>query len=291
MQTIKRILLPTDFSETATNAFKYALLLADQLDAEIRLLYCLTPAMAVSGVPNYSANITEKLFKTAQDNMLQFMEQGIAEVIGQLDTMPSVTEKVEVGAIVESAKSIAESYEYDLIVMGTKGADSVWDEWFGSISSALLMNAPCPVLIIPSTAQFFPYERICYATDVTWIDTYEGSDLMAAFSPMKPNLHFLHVNQELSEAASVPLENVNLVYDQRNLPYEVSVAEVTAKDVPAAIIEEAENMVSDMIVMMRPHYNFFEQIFHKSKTREVALHSSIPLLVINEGPEMEPGFN
>lgn len=290
MKKIQKILVPTDFSDTASNAFIYALLLADNLGAEIQLLHCVHPGMAVAEMPNYTVDITNKLLEVANDSMLEFTKQGLTSVIQQVKSLPLVSDIVVVGSVTERAKSLAEEHDFDLVVMGTQGATTTWDQLFGSLSSGILMNAPRPVMIVPEHAKFSSYKKFCYATDLNGFEIYSGEELVAAFNPMVPDLHFIHVNREKKEESPFDFELMDLLYDRKNLSFKTTVAETTAKNVSETIIAEAEQQACDLIVMSRPHYSFFDQLFHKSKTREVALHTHLPLLVLNEGPEMRPGF-
>lgn len=290
MRKIQKILVPTDFSGTASNAFTYALFLADHLNAEIQLLHCVHPGMAVAEMPTYTIDITNKLLEIAKENMLEFTKHGLTGVLQRVDSLPLVTDSVEIGTVVERTKSLVKEAHFDLVVMGTQGAASTWDELFGSLASGVLMNAPCPVLIVPEKAKFAAYKKFCYATDLEGFNVYSGREVVEAFSPMVPDLHFIHVSGRKDDGDPFDYEAVNLLYSRQKVHFNVTVTEITATDVPNAIIAEAEKLASDLIVMSRPHYSFFDQLFHKSTTRQVALHTHLPLLVLNEGPEMRPGF-
>lgn len=291
MKSIKKIVVPTDFSDVAANAFIYALLLADKLGAEIQLLHCIHPGMAVAEMPTYSIDISNRLLEIAQDNMLHFTKEGLTSVLQQVKSMPLVSDNVVIGSVAERAQAMVKEEQYDLVVMGTQGATTTWDHLFGSLASGVLMNAPCPVLIVPEKAKFTSFKKICYATDLEGFEVYAGQELVAAFRPMVADLHFIHVTKRGVEEAPFDFELVDLLYNRKDLPFKVTATEVVGTDISTAIIEEAEKLGSNLIVMSRPHYSFFDQLFHKSKTREVALHTHLPLLVLNEGPEMTAGFN
>ena len=57
---LKKILVPTDFSETSKKAFQYALRFAEQFRCEIALLYVVEPATAIIGTPLAVEPFTDK---------------------------------------------------------------------------------------------------------------------------------------------------------------------------------------------------------------------------------------
>jgi nucleotide-binding universal stress UspA family protein len=291
MRVIKKILVPTDFSETAQNAFAYALHLADSVGAELHLLHCVYPGMAVSEVPTYGADITGKLLDVARSNMQEFAQTESARWSSELKSKPTIVQKVEIGGAISTTRMIAEEEHFDLIVVGTHGAHDNWEHLFGTRASGILVDASCPVLVIPENATFSPYKKFCFATDLNHFDALCGSAVVHAFAPMQPDLHFLHVRTKDTENRLLDVGLIQLSYARQQVDFKVEITEMMAKNVAEAIIENARKMDSDLIVMTRHEYNFFEQLFHKSFTREVALQTSRPLLVLNEGAELTPGFD
>ena len=57
---LKKILVPTDFSETSKKAVQYALRFAEQFGCEIALLYVVEPATPMIGAPIGVEPFTEK---------------------------------------------------------------------------------------------------------------------------------------------------------------------------------------------------------------------------------------
>ena len=57
---LKKILVPTDFSETSKKAVQYALRFAEQFGCEIALLYVVEPATPMIGAPPAFEPFTDK---------------------------------------------------------------------------------------------------------------------------------------------------------------------------------------------------------------------------------------
>ncbi len=282
MKPIKKILVPTDFSETALNAYAYALLLADQVGAEIRLLNCVFPSIAVAEVPAFSDGFTGEMLSMANENIESFSDQGLALVAPELKTRPFVSHGVEVGGAVPEIKHIAEADEFDLIVMGTTGAQTTWENLFGSNAAGVLHNAPCPVLIVPPEARFKGLEQLCFATDFENREVFAGKELVQAFQPLNPDLHIVHMQEKQEPEHTLNMELVREMYDRQDLSFRVTYAELPCQDMAKNLLEYATALPCDFLVMVRPHYSLFDQLFHKSYTREVALATKLPLLVLND---------
>ena len=60
MKEINKILVPTDFSETASHAFRYALWFADQVDANLQLLHVIYPEAEPLDFSDYGCEIYPK---------------------------------------------------------------------------------------------------------------------------------------------------------------------------------------------------------------------------------------
>jgi nucleotide-binding universal stress UspA family protein len=112
---IRRILVPTDFSQASDAALAQARELAGALGASIRLVHVLDDA-AVAGA-------------LAADGL----GHDAALLTGPV-----------AGTIVE----YAQSHAADLIVMGTHGRSGVAHLLLGSVAERVVRTAPCPVLTV-----------------------------------------------------------------------------------------------------------------------------------------------
>jgi universal stress protein A len=142
MATITRILVPTDFSEGADEALAYALTLADQVDATVRLVHVFDdPAAVVLDAHVYVP-------------MLPEMRTEIMTTIGRELTARAATAHKDVptevltGAPAKAIVDAAKQHQCDLIVMGTQGRHGVAHLLLGSVAERVVRTAACPVLVV-----------------------------------------------------------------------------------------------------------------------------------------------
>jgi universal stress protein A len=152
MIALKRILVPTDFSETSDAAVKYGLALARAFDARLHLLHVavrhelqvmverqrvidvfLGQDAATKSPPNAARELLATLL-TAQEEKAARAEYVLrASGAG--------------GPYVEIVR-YAKERDIDLIVMGTHGRGFVAHMLMGSVAEKVVRKAPCPVLTV-----------------------------------------------------------------------------------------------------------------------------------------------
>jgi nucleotide-binding universal stress UspA family protein len=140
MTAPRKILVPTDFSETSEHALAYARVIAQSLDATFHLLHVILDAnwqpwsMDTSGVDvrqlmgTWEAQAQERLTKLRPD-----------------ETTVVVT---KVGHPFLEIIRYAKAHDIDLIVMGTHGRGAIEHMLLGSVAEKVVRKAPCPVLTV-----------------------------------------------------------------------------------------------------------------------------------------------
>jgi nucleotide-binding universal stress UspA family protein len=141
---IRRILVPTDFSDAASEAVQAAMVLARSFDAGIELLHVmatvslLPPPMEVVPfsvlMPELSKKVKERLTEEAQ----RVQAAGI----------PCDTHSREGSPHLEIIKR-SQEMGADLIVMGTHGHGGLAHAVLGSVTERVLHKSRCPVLVVP----------------------------------------------------------------------------------------------------------------------------------------------
>lgn len=135
-----RVLVAMDFSEVSKRAAVAALALVDA-GATVTLAHVAPEA---------------DLRAMGAEGLAAIYEQGVAGLFQQLEASLSSSRRVRIDSVLlrgEPAPSIlqlAASGAYDLIACGTHGAAAAGRRFPGSVSSALLRGARCPVLIAPA---------------------------------------------------------------------------------------------------------------------------------------------
>jgi nucleotide-binding universal stress UspA family protein len=147
---IKKILVPIDGSEHSDKALNYALDLAEKYSAEIKLLSVAQPIVATGPIfltqpmmsPSSTAMYVEEI-ATAHEKMLAEAYKKAKEVKPEIVISKKLVNGRPAARIVE----IAKEENFDLIVMGSKGAGGIKDFFLGSVSDRVADQAYCPILL------------------------------------------------------------------------------------------------------------------------------------------------
>jgi universal stress protein A len=141
--SIKRILVPVDFSDCSKKALRYALALAREHSGSLDLLY-------VAALPSYGpvdygpmdyGNLQEEMVASATKELAKT----IAEEIGKAVPAEAI---VRSGVAAREIIDVARTLPADLIVVSTHGRSGLKHVLLGSVAEQVVRHAPCPVLVV-----------------------------------------------------------------------------------------------------------------------------------------------
>ncbi len=142
MQLPKRILVATDFSETADAAFDYAVDLAKPLGARLVVVHCYE--LPVYGFPDgalvASVEVATRIMNAAQAGLDGMVERYKDQI--PIDTV------LRQGVAWEEVKAVSEEVGADLVVIGTHGRRGIARALLGSVAEKILRTSSAPVLTI-----------------------------------------------------------------------------------------------------------------------------------------------
>jgi len=154
---IKKILYPSDMSETSNHAFSYAASLANRYDATITIIHVIKDAKpttenlvtSVIGssqwkelISRNKTEIVEKIRRRLED----FCEETEAEISSCPFLMEEVIVKIG-NPVVEIMKEVDQN-DYDVIVMGAHGHGAITGAVMGSVSRRIVRRSTTPVLVV-----------------------------------------------------------------------------------------------------------------------------------------------
>ena len=157
---MKKILVPTDFSNQAENALKVAAMLAHKYKADIYLLHMLEIPMQEIDPINAHSDIPEALFfmKLAHQKFRDLIESDYLKGIEVYETVKS---DITFNEIKEACKE----YDIDLIVMGSHGASGIKELFIGSNAEKVVRTSEVPVLVIKNEHSSFDIKNFVFASD------------------------------------------------------------------------------------------------------------------------------
>jgi nucleotide-binding universal stress UspA family protein len=134
--SLKRILVPLDFSDCSKKALQYAIPFAKQFEAELTLLSVVEPYPAVP-------EMAPTDFETIADT-----RRGLEELRETVTNAVQAKTMVRTGAPETEIAYAAADIGADLIIIATHGRKGLTRMVLGSTAEKVVRHAPCPVLIV-----------------------------------------------------------------------------------------------------------------------------------------------
>lgn len=280
---MRKILIPTDFSENSMNAIRYATELFKYERSEIYLLHAFSDS-----VYEAKARLVDEIFEELKQKALQKAKDNLEEKRKQiLSFSPNPKHNLhtiaEFGLLVDSVNDWVEKENIDVVVMGTKGETADKKITFGSNTLQVIKYVKCPVLAIPAVYGDVHPKNLLFPTDYQL--PYKRRELKLVSNIAKcfvSKVDFLYVSKFPSLSLRQQ-DNKNFL-EASFCDNQVSFHHETGTDVTKAInIFIIENPI-DMLVMVNTRHSYLENILYQSTIEKIGLKIDIPFLVLQNLP-------
>lgn len=274
---MKKILVATDFSTVADQAFVYAAHLAAHWGAGLVLGHVMSPSPFLAHSPG-------DLIDQALQDMQRQAKAHLAEVSA---TLPDAIRRqvrldleVREGLVIDQLVNMVEEEKGDLLVMGTHGKSGWREVLMGTHAAAMIGRLDIPLLLVPPKTDYRELKHVVYAIDYHDAPDKELLQLrnwMASFDAQLTLLHVEGEDGEVAEDQLFALRNTVAAFDEVD---SIDYAFIEGNDPMLAINDWAETAHADLIIVKHRNQNFFQQLVYKSLSRELSQYTSLPLLVI-----------
>lgn len=265
-----KILVPTDFSANAMNALAFAKQIAKKEGSSITLFY------AFYAVYDFAAQATE-IIAQIEDDAKKAMKKLVKE---GTDEGLTIDYKIQHGSIATAVTSYAYQNDYQLIVMGTQGASGIKKALMGSNTGHVIKESMVPVLAVPASASLPNEEKIGVALELKKEPEACLTKLFRITEAMQLPYDFFHVGEALSFDQQIEFKGLEAYLKEKQPDKSFEFNLITAKSLQIGIQEYLRKNKHVLLVMFSKQKSFFEYLFNKSDSLEMAYHTHVPLLVI-----------
>lgn len=141
MLQIRRILVPTDFSDAADQALRYAIDLASKLGAEVHLVH----AWQLSAYASPSSDLAKGMERDLSNDL-----SALAQRYGAHGVV--IHRSLRMGVPYVEITAAAKDLQCDLVVIGTTGKTGLEHFLLGSVAERIVRTSEVPVLTVRYTA-------------------------------------------------------------------------------------------------------------------------------------------
>lgn len=274
---MNKILVPTDFSDTAENAVNYAINMANFFSANLILLHVNQIPISTPefGIAAYNfAEVKKDSLYTLNEKALKIKKE-----------YPQISEVECFSEIGDSSDLIAEfskNHNVDIVVMGNSGHGSKFKKnIFGSTSVTVAKKIAVPLMIVPPEVKYKAINNMAYACVYdeqieTSTSLMKVRSLNNEFNSLLSVLHVIPENHLINEKEA----NIDVYVENKLSTTEHRTYILTENNVSVGILDFVKDHNMDMIVVEPQKHSLFHSLFHSSVTNELAFFSTVPVLTI-----------
>ncbi|MBP6827161.1 MAG: universal stress protein [Saprospiraceae bacterium] len=295
---LRTITVPVDMSKPAEGALAFAWHLSQKFKAKLDIIYAMDSIFEGS-LPSASGFLSG--YKKTMETELEAFVRDTLKTIGVAYEPPSQrppvpkTEEDEtdgpgmtLNVLYGFPEAVIEerSKKSDLIVMGTTGRGGVGRELFGSVSSEVSRMAHCPVLFVPSEAEFRGFNNVLYASHFDSLDALRIKQAVTFAKRFGGRMHFVHAGPAGEKGLDLERKLFEVDYQHSSPEHPFLFSRMFGDDVVEQLNEYALFNNIDLIILVTHQRSFWESILHKSITRKALLGAGLPLLVMHSDDDM-----
>jgi len=275
---MKKLLVPTDFSDTSKNAALFAAqMVADIQNAKIILIHVSDKITGGSdGSPLTEDDDDRRIILTQALSQLKEELLAVAQV-------PIEFAMEKGSSLVETLSRYVRHQAIDMVIMGITGATRLEQIFMGSNTLEMAKESTCPVLIVPPDAKYRKIKNVVLASDFKEVDiTIPVAPLKATLDLFKPTLHIVNVDSEhyVELTDEYKAERAKLETMLKN--YAPEFYFIRQYDFFDAISQFVDDKNIDLIVIVPKDRSFLSGLFKTSHTKKLAYHSHVPIVAIHE---------
>ena len=273
---IKRILVPTDFSEAGTLAFEYSVQLARMCKAEIYLLHVIES-------PNYSHSMyhPEVMVRWEEDTD-ELVHDQLQKVVNEIKSRYTVYPKmiVERGNVTAGIARVAGKRKADLIIMGAHGRRGFGDYTIGSNAGKTLAKSNCKVITLRQSSRLTGFKSIVMPVDDSNFTMLKADHMVKWAKKFKSQIHSLELldpTEEIDEEIfEMKIEKAEHVFQKEGVNYVRRM--IRSTHLAEEAVHYAESVDADLIAVLKSHESSSGVLSRHSE--KILDHSTIPVLSI-----------
>ncbi|RZS99696.1 universal stress protein [Aquimarina brevivitae] len=276
---MRKVIIPTDFSENALNAIKYAVELLKYERGEFHIVH----AYAEKVYEN-----EEVVSRAILDEVRKVEHEQSKEKLGNIKSelqhiSPNPNHNyfytATFGILVDVVNDLVEDINADLVIMGTRGLTNDRQITFGSNTMQIMKYVRCPVLSIPEGHSYTAPKWVVFPTD--FMLPYKRRELkllytmVASYRSLITLLYFSE-NQQLSFRQQDNKKFIEEAFKNVELEYVTQPSD----DITAGINHYLQNQSVDLLVMVNSRHSYLENILFQSTIDKIGLQIQKPFLVM-----------
>lgn len=273
---MKTILLMTDFSENAKNAITYGLTLFGN-----DVNYLLVNAFFFRRKSGHFKDISNMIRQDSKDGLekeLEFIKTKFP------NSNFDITPIAENGEPAFAISTVRKRIPVDLVIMGTKGASGLSKMLFGSVTADVIQKTKSPIMAIPENVVFRGMKKIVFASDLANnpIDNITNP-IQHLAKKYGSEVHLLHIVKDEEITTDLQKKTEDSFNNNYNLEHlDTTLKIIKSDNIGEEIKKFCRETEANLLTVIAHHNKFFDRLFHKSVSQELAFEIKVPFLTLDD---------
>ena len=273
----KYILVPVDFSPSSINAMEHAVLYANAIGCDIRMIHVKRRNADYDPAINFN-DYDEVLKSSVINNFKRIIAHFKSKMKGRIDYC------VRDGRVFTEVCNQAKYGDALMIISGTNGVSGFKERWEGSNAFRIVSHATCPVITIKYN--FVPQSprRIVVPIDNTARTRLKIPIVAKIAKCFDAEMMLIDIRNDNKLSTQKKMEDamkaVTVYLDRHNVRYCKDNLRVKKKKTATAVIDYALENDADLIAATSERLDNNWQLFSVSNPQKLVNHSPIPVITI-----------
>ena len=270
---MKKLLVPTDFSNEAENAIKVAAQLAKKHDCELILLHMLDLPLSQLNDGGAPTDLPEAVYfmKLAHKQFETVMSNSYLEDI-------TVHEMVDFHDISTGILDTCKEHYVDLIVMGSHGSSGLKEMFIGSNAEKIVRTSETPVLVIKNEHTNFNIREFVFASDFKNDnkETYKQAIKLAEAFDAKIHLLMVNTVANFTTTADAKVRISEFIQDTNFKNYTINIYNDETPE--KGILNFSHIINADLIGISTHGRQGIAHFFNGSLSEDIVNHANRPVI-------------
>ena len=284
---IRKIVVPTDFSENCENACIYAIYLAEACKAEIKLLHVYENPITdinIKKSATYEVYVEQALRdkeKNVKEDLVAFADKMKAYIKANKIKDVRIHSSMVMGNIIGKIKGICQIYNPDFIVLGTVGKKEASHSVLGGVVNEIINGMEIPVFAVPCTCKDTDFRKfnILYATDFNEKDHYSLDQLIRIMEPFEKEITCIHIDTAQNPAKGERMDELNAFLVKDYSQHKINCQLIEDEDVFHGLKEFANRNHINLLSFTVQKRGIFEKLFKPNLFRKILQEANLPILI------------
>lgn len=276
---MRKILIPTDFSENAMNALEFASELFKYEKCQFFIMHAYLDDIYAdeSLMTQQALDEVTKIIKNKSEIQLEEILKHIKKLSPNPRHMHHMI--LSNSMLMDEADKIVNDENIDIIIMGTRGKTNDRKLTFGSHTLQVLKYVQCPVLAIPENYKYTQPKHILFSTN--YMIPYKRRELKLLCeiaSSYRAEIDVLYISK--SKTLSMRQQSNRDFIKDELCKNKINFKRENDNHLTNTIYKYIRENSIDMLVMVNTRHSFLENILFQSTIDKMSLYIDIPFLAL-----------